>query len=128
MRFLSFIFIFLPSIAFAQLETYECKKSQIKMVFDSNDKNYSMINNYAQSKQDMFIPMIVKGKIYFNKILLDNHELFLLGSDNSFLNVLMRVKKGSMEYLGYLEFRPNQNYLKMIPPVLSNLTNYNGKC
>lgn len=72
--------------------------------------------------------MIVKGKIYYNNFLLENHELFLLGFDNSFLNVLIRVNKGSMEYFGYLEYRPNKNYLKIIPPVLSNLNDFNGKC
>ena len=130
MKFLTIFFIILPSLAFSEMKLFECKSQNIKMNFNFNfnEQSYSMIRDYKTNNVDMFIPFIKKGEIYLNEYKLSNHELFLLGSDNSFLNVLIRVKKGTMEYYGYLEFRPSKRELRIIPPVLSNLKDFNGKC
>ena len=128
MKFLTIFFIILPSLAFSEMKLFECKSQNIKMIFNFKEESYSMIRDYKTNSVDMFIPFIKKGEIYFKENKLSNHELFLLGSDNSFLNVLIRVKKGTMEYYGYLEFRPRNKELRIIPPVLSNLKDFNGKC
>ena len=95
MKFLTIFFIILPSLAFSEMKLFECKSQNIKMIFNFNfnEQSYSMIRDYKTNNVDMFIPFIKKGEIYLNEYKLSNHELFLLGSDNSFLNVLIRVKK-----------------------------------